>query len=62
MKDCSKKKQYANYEHARFDAREIRRKHDREVAVPFKCRMCGKFHVGEPLNRSEGLTRKKVRA
>lgn len=52
--DCIKKKQYETFQHARFDATEIRRRYDREIAVPFKCRYCGKYHVGEPMNRAEG--------
>jgi predicted Zn-ribbon and HTH transcriptional regulator len=60
MTTCHGKKEYRNFHHAAYDAKDIRRKHDREVRVPFKCRHCGFWHVGEPMNRDEGLKRRRI--
>jgi hypothetical protein len=54
---CTTKKKYGTFQHARYDAREIMRKHD-EPIVPYKCRACGHYHVGEPMNREEGRKRR----
>lgn len=48
------KKPYSTFKHATFDAKEIRRKYEGEVTVPYRCRLCGSFHVGEPMTRAEG--------
>jgi predicted Zn-ribbon and HTH transcriptional regulator len=50
---CGNKKPYQTFKHAEYDSRDIRRKYN-EVSVPYHCRHCGFFHVGEPLTKRQG--------
>ena len=42
---CSKKS-YLTWQHASFDARELRQKHDEASAQVYRCKDCQAFHVG----------------
>jgi len=44
LKQCSGKKGYLTYEHAAWDAKQMRRKHI--VCQVYHCRFCSYWHVG----------------
>jgi hypothetical protein len=52
------KKVYETFEHARWDCREVGRKHDEVAQQVYRCRECQAWHVG---SRSMGRMRKPQR-
>jgi hypothetical protein len=50
--ECAKKP-YPNWQHARNDARAMKRKMGERIVEPYICRTCGHIHVGTRLTSTE---------